>query len=76
MATGPRDATRQHPGAASFGYPKHRLVGQEKRTNAHGVALTDVTAACGFSETKAGRFTPDNVGSARTGEFCEKGCWA
>ena len=73
--TGPRDASARHSSAKAFGYPLHRLVGQEQRTNKNGVTLTDVTAACGATGTEMGRFQPKDFRSARAGEFCEKGCW-
>jgi hypothetical protein len=72
---GPRDASARHPRAKAFGYPLHRLIGQEQRRNAHGVVLTDVTAACGATATEAGRWQPKDFRSARAGEFCEAGCW-
>jgi hypothetical protein len=74
--TGPRDASARHAKAKAFGYPLHRLVGEPtQRTNAHGVTLTEVTAACGATATEMGRWQPKDFRSARQGEFCENGCW-
>lgn len=73
-----RDAIRQHGGnVATFGYPIHRAVTAERRTNPHGVELADYTAACGYATTIAGGMSSRaGLTSARTGELCEKGCWS
>lgn len=75
MATTPREATTRHPNGQGFGYPIHRVAERDERRNQFDVLLTDLTGACGHTDTYAGTFTPKLPRSARTGELCEKGCW-
>lgn len=75
MATKPREAITRHPSGQGFGYPIHRITEREDRRSENDVPFTDLTAACGFTDTIAGTFAPRLPRSARTGELCEKGCW-
>lgn len=75
--TGPKDASTRHPSAKAFGHPLHRLVDSEPSVNGNGVRFVRLTAACGHTDTVTalGFGGPKDFRSARTGEFCEKGCW-
>jgi hypothetical protein len=52
-------------------------VGSEPSVNPQGVRLLTLTAVCGRTETvlALGFGGPKDFRSARTGEFCENGCW-
>lgn len=53
------------------GYPVHRVTTFSRWTNPHGVDFTDWAAACGVTDTKAGRYGVfGKAGSARRAELC------
>lgn len=60
----------------SVGYLVHAVAEYQERTNPHGVAFTDWTAACGVAGTVTGRSATafGLSGNARKRELC-RSCW-